>query len=329
MAFTLLVGYDGSECSDGAIMELARAGLPEEGEAIIATVADVWPHLPAESFRELKAEELAQLPSVARRAHLLASAAMAEARQTAGQGARLLAEVLPKWTVRQQVAGGSPPDVLLKAAAEARAGLIQVGSRGKGAVERAVLGSTSLKVMAYAGRSVRVARGRGCQVSGGGARVVERGPVKLIVGVDGSAGSAEAIKVVAGRRWPSGSQVRVVGTIEARVTTVPVTELEMAGWAVDLAAAAAAEGQQWMQQVVDAAAAKLGDTGLVVETRVVDGDPKRVLVAEAETWGADCIFVGARGLSRLERFLIGTVASTVVSRAHCSVEVVRKLTGAA
>jgi hypothetical protein len=32
------------------------------------------------------------------------------------------------------------------------------------------------------------------------------------------------------------------------------------------------------------------------------GDPKRVLVKEAEAWEADCIFVGARGLTHVKRF---------------------------
>ena len=45
--------------------------------------------------------------------------------------------------------------------------------------------------------------------------------------------------------------------------------------------------------------------------------------AEAEKWGADCIFVGARGLNGLERLLLGSVSTAVASYAHCSVEVVR------
>jgi nucleotide-binding universal stress UspA family protein len=54
------------------------------------------------------------------------------------------------------------------------------------------------------------------------------------------------------------------------------------------------------------------------------GDPKRVLVDEAETWSADCIFVGAKGMSRVQRVLLGSVSGAVAARANCSVEVVRR-----
>jgi nucleotide-binding universal stress UspA family protein len=52
-------------------------------------------------------------------------------------------------------------------------------------------------------------------------------------------------------------------------------------------------------------------------------EPKRLLLGEAESWGADCIFVGARGMGRVERFMLGSVSSAVAARAQCSVEIVR------
>jgi len=40
--------------------------------------------------------------------------------------------------------------------------------------------------------------------------------------------------------------------------------------------------------------------------------------------GADCIFVGARGVRGLERFLSGSVSSAVAMNAPCSVEIVHR-----
>lgn len=47
------------------------------------------------------------------------------------------------------------------------------------------------------------------------------------------------------------------------------------------------------------------------------------ILEEANTWGADCIFVGAKGTTGIDRLLLGSVSSAVSVRAHCSVEVVR------
>lgn len=58
---------------------------------------------------------------------------------------------------------------------------------------------------------------------------------------------------------------------------------------------------------------------------VKEGNPKRDLLNEAEEWEADSIFVGATSLSRADQFLLGSVTSAVVTRAHCSVEVVRAI----
>src|SRR6185312_14962993 len=65
------------------------------------------------------------------------------------------------------------------------------------------------------------------------------------------------------------------------------------------------------------------EAGLVATPLVERGDPKKLLVEEARRWKADAIFVGAKGHSRLERFLIGSVSAAIAARAPCTVEVVR------
>jgi nucleotide-binding universal stress UspA family protein len=78
-----------------------------------------------------------------------------------------------------------------------------------------------------------------------------------------------------------------------------------------------------VNKVVECAAEKLESAGLKVSIVVKEQEPKALLCSEAEELMADCIFVGSRGMGRLDRFLIGSVSMGVAARAHCSVEVVR------
>lgn len=70
-------------------------------------------------------------------------------------------------------------------------------------------------------------------------------------------------------------------------------------------------------------AEKLRAAGLHAEVLIRRGHPADQILEEAHTWGADCIFVGAKGTRGIDRLLLGSVSSAVSARAHCSVEVVR------
>jgi len=63
--------------------------------------------------------------------------------------------------------------------------------------------------------------------------------------------------------------------------------------------------------------------GLNVSPLVTGGDPRKILLEDAERLRADCIFVGARGVRGIERLLLGSVSTAIAARARCSVEVVR------
>jgi nucleotide-binding universal stress UspA family protein len=45
--------------------------------------------------------------------------------------------------------------------------------------------------------------------------------------------------------------------------------------------------------------------------------------AAISAWGAETVFIGARGLGVLDRLLLGGVSTAVVTHAECAVEVVR------
>jgi nucleotide-binding universal stress UspA family protein len=78
-----------------------------------------------------------------------------------------------------------------------------------------------------------------------------------------------------------------------------------------------------MSEAVHEATEELAKAGLIATHQVLAGVPSEVLLAEAENWRADCIFVGSSSMTRLGRVLQGDVCATVGSRAVCSVEIVR------
>ena len=69
---------------------------------------------------------------------------------------------------------------------------------------------------------------------------------------------------------------------------------------------------------------ELNAVGLKTSSVTEKGDPQKILLAQSETWNADCIFTGTRDFKgAFERFRLGSVSTAIVTNAHCSVEVVR------
>jgi len=299
----VLIGYDGSPCSDAALQDLQRTGLPAEVEALVLSVADVFlPPIPPPGSDSLDLPAIASLKATHPHA-LHALEALEEAQALAQRAVERLRTLFPAWQVRAEAAADAPAWALIKKADAWQPDLVMVGSHGRSALGRLILGSVSQKVLAHARCSVRIARGR---------TDTSTAPVRLILGVDGSRHAEAAVGVVAQRRWPSGSEAKVVMALES-LKIIPARHFQ----------ATAEEERVWAHKVVATTAETLRAAGLVVSTLVVDGDPKALLPREAERWQADSIFVGARGVRGVERFLLGSVSAAVAARAPCSVEVVR------
>jgi nucleotide-binding universal stress UspA family protein len=84
------------------------------------------------------------------------------------------------------------------------------------------------------------------------------------------------------------------------------------------------DGHARARLAAEAVERELTEAGLTAISIVREGDPKRMIVEEAQQWGADCNFVGAQGHGRVEKLHLGSVSSAVAARAHCSVEIVRQ-----
>lgn len=311
----ILVGYDGSRYATTAIADLRRAALPGDTEVIVLTVADVWLGLLAENSDPIPPGSRLAIEECMRTARAHVEQAMAEATALAAQGAERVRSLFPTWDVQPKAVADSPYWAIIGCAEELSADLVVVDSHSRSTIQRTILGSVSLNVLHHAECSVRIGRGNGGGVAG---------PVRLILGVDASVGSAAAVSSVAERRWPAGSKLRIVTATDHRLL---VLMLEAASnrsvEARYRMPHPAKDPKDAAERLLAVAAEELRPTGLSISTAIVDGDPKRMLLHEAEEWAADCIVVGAQGLTRLERLLIGSVSSSVAARARCSVEVIR------
>ncbi len=146
--------------------------------------------------------------------------------------------------------------------------------------------------------------------------------MKVLLAVDGSQFSEAAIEEVIRRPWPPSTEVRILSVVHPfpfPLLPDPFNvgaacyyeslgeEKKRASCAIDKAA----------QQVRE------GAPHLTVSAERLEGSPKKMIVEEAERWGADLIVLGSHGHGPAMRFLLGSVAQAVVVHAHCSVEVVR------
>lgn len=312
----ILIGYDGSASADAAISDLTRAGLPREAEVLVVSVADVL-MVPSPSDYEVVGQALTsrRVTSGLIQAQAQAARVLKEAEEFAAKATDRVRWHFPDWQVSAETPAGTASRELIKRADEWKADLIVVGSHGRSALGRLLLGSVSKKVVTDSHHSVRVVRG-----------AVEKSddllPPRVMIGADGSREAESAVRVVGGRVWPEGTEVRIIavddGISPAKFAHIPPLGTAKSRDNSEESAVAARMMVEWAEN-------ELRAINLDVSVAIEKGDPQKVLIEEARQWEADSIFVGGRIFSgAIERYRLGSVATALATRAPCSVEVVRE-----
>jgi nucleotide-binding universal stress UspA family protein len=133
-----------------------------------------------------------------------------------------------------------------------------------------------------------------------------------------------AVDEIAAHPWEANSEVRVISAVD--LSNSPAGE--PFGVLREYYAEIERAETQSARAAVERAVAKLtegaGSRNLKITTEVLAGAPKRAIVEDAESFGADLIVVGSHGYGALKRFLLGSVAQSVALHAPCSVEIVRR-----
>lgn len=300
----ILIAYDGSELADAAIRDLLHAGLPDDAEALVYTVADVIVPPEVQPGDEVPPE----LPAV-RRAHERAKQKLKQAEVRAREASERIQRDFPDWKMSFEAAAESPAWAIIFKAGEWHADLIVVGSHGKSGLRgRLILGSVSQRVLYEAPCPVRIGRESKDQVP----------PLRILVGVDGSSHSKAAVQAISKRRWPEGTQVRLLTVVDTVMLLGDQGEQEVKWLEVD-------DVDKWdeVRALFEPEAKLLRASGLDAEVMIRRGHPTQQLLDEGGSWGAHCIFVGAKGVRGIERLVLGSVSAALAARAQCSVEVVR------
>ncbi len=204
------------------------------------------------------------------------------------------AALLKAFKLRGEVAtetGHVAPAIL--AHADGRGGLVALGNRGLGDFDRFFLGSVSAQVTLHAPCSVLVVKQP--------PRPIRR----ILLAVDGSKASDRALHFLLRDVKPAKK-----GGIEVMVLYVlpPFAYSEVAVAGIGLA-----------HRYAD----KLAAAGYRVKEAYVPGDPADEITKAAKSRRADLVVAGAKGLSAVGRFLLGSVSTKLVRHCPCSVLVVR------
>jgi len=224
---------------------------------------------------------------------------MADAAQEALHAA--LADVRPDLADDAVVREGSTATVLLDEATSAS--LLVVGSRGHGALTSALLHSVGASCAAHTPVPMVVVPDDSDH---------DPGAERVLVGIDGSANSDEALAWALGYAG-SADQVTAVG-----VWGIPaVTGFEQ----VVLEPEAIADGSRAMvDEAVSRVSARVGADPASVHVEVHQGDSRSVLRSLSAE--ADLLVLGARGAAGVAHWLFGSVTTSLVHHPDCPTVVV-------
>lgn len=238
------------------------------------------------------------------------SGAVDDAKEAAQKGAKDAATLVRDLGLASEahLLEGDPADELAGYAESVGAGFVAVGSRGHGALDTILLGSVAREIANNHTVNLLVTRKKD-DLPPDGLRVVfatdhsdyaETVTQKLKALVKGKFAEFEVFSVVD----PDSKDV----TFARSTTAWDDLQSGLSGWAEE-------QNQATLEE--------LGDIAAVTTSAVEVGSARQAIVERTKGDRADLLIIGAQGRSALSRLLLGSVSNFVLSRATCSVMIVR------
>lgn len=221
---------------------------------------------------------------------------------------------------QHKVMMGFPRRAISEYAKEWHADLIMAGSHGHSAIARFLIGSVAQGILRTAHCSAEIVR------SGPGQPIPSSHGLKILLATDGSDCSVGAAHSVANRPWPAGTVFKVLSVEELTLPDGQMAGSSLASiYPQSLLEELISYTRDRAESAVKTATEILERAGqkVVAAHKMPVGEPRALILATAEAWGADLIVLASHGRSGLDRLLMGSVAESVAVHAPCSVEVIR------
>lgn len=197
---------------------------------------------------------------------------------------------------------GQPVDRIHRLAEREKTDLIVIGSRGLSAWPALLIGSVSEGVAHHAHCPVLIVRGE------------PKGFHQIVIASDGSMGANHALHTGMELAKDYHAELSVLNVFQP-LTIYPGVSTDDFDPAVY-----AARLQESIGRQVDPIAKNLGISYQLCQ---VSGHPAETLVGFADKQKADLVVIGSRGMGGFQRLLLGSVSTSVLHHAHCSVLVMR------
>ena len=301
----ILLAVDGSAYSTWAAKTLATFQLAPESEVTVFSVVPEHTFLGGLTLDTLSGHAAAKNREEAKKAQEQRANELVQS----AVGVLEAAGVKATGTVRR----GKPAEEIIREADRTGADLVVLGAKGIDDNERFALGTVAQKVVKYAGCSVLLARKRVSSLQ------------RVLLATDGSKYSDATSQFLFDLALPGDCDILVVTVLQSHniATWMKTPTLDLETTQSILADLQKAE-EEAAAELVDKTTRAFRQQKYRVSSMVRKGEPADEILAAASVLNPDLIVLGAKGLTGIERFLLGGVAQRVARYAKHSVLVVRQ-----
>jgi nucleotide-binding universal stress UspA family protein len=298
----ILLATDGSDCARQALEYLVDFPFPADSRISLLTVLDKEAFRGRKKPEQLSNEEKDRLEETRRQIRKEGEDFLEQQAQALRGKGRAVSTL---------VRSGHPAEEIVLAAGELSADLIIVGSHGRTAAKRFLLGSVSDQVLRYAPCSVLIVKQPTVETS-----IYSDRFLRILLAYDDSVPAKRAVEFMSGLPLGDETQIRVLSVL-------PVIKLfrqdikQRLTWV-------------WQEKKLAAEKALTRITHEVrwghpeVETELLESeDVSQAILDAAARDKSDLIVLGHKGKGAIDRFLLGSVTSHIAHHAQCSVLAVR------